>query len=117
MRVALKQKSVTGLLQCYRLELDARSSRVCHPERSEAQSKDPVEVTFKVASRDPSTSLGMTRCFATTERRLQRIKLLAWAVFSVKVRLPLWRKPRGLTATNASATQCRNTLRCALSSK
>jgi hypothetical protein len=32
----------------------------CHPERSEAESKDPVEVSLKVASRDPSTSLGMT---------------------------------------------------------
>jgi hypothetical protein len=32
----------------------------CHPERSEAESKDPVEVTLKVMRRDPSTSLGMT---------------------------------------------------------
>jgi hypothetical protein len=31
-----------------------------HPERSQAESKDPVEVTFKVLGRDPSTSLGMT---------------------------------------------------------
>jgi (E)-4-hydroxy-3-methylbut-2-enyl-diphosphate synthase len=31
-----------------------------HPERSEAESKDPVEVTLKVMPRDPSTSLGMT---------------------------------------------------------
>jgi hypothetical protein len=31
-----------------------------HPERSEAESKDPVEVTLKITHRDPSTSLGMT---------------------------------------------------------
>jgi (E)-4-hydroxy-3-methylbut-2-enyl-diphosphate synthase len=31
-----------------------------HPEGSEAESKDPAEVTLKVAQRDPSTSLGMT---------------------------------------------------------
>jgi hypothetical protein len=30
-----------------------------HPERSEAKSKDPVEVAFKITKRDPSTSLGM----------------------------------------------------------
>jgi DNA ligase 1 len=32
----------------------------CHPERSEAESKHPVEVSLTVAPRDPSTSLGMT---------------------------------------------------------
>src|SRR5436190_24087947 len=32
----------------------------CHPERSEAKSKDPVGVALKIAHRDPSTSLGMT---------------------------------------------------------
>src|SRR6476660_3967270 len=32
----------------------------CHPERSAAESKDPAEVTLKVAQRDPSTALGMT---------------------------------------------------------
>jgi hypothetical protein len=32
----------------------------CHPERSAAKSKDPVEVNFEIAPRDPSTSLGMT---------------------------------------------------------
>jgi len=32
----------------------------CHPEQSEAESKDPAEVTLKVSRRDPSTTLGMT---------------------------------------------------------
>jgi hypothetical protein len=32
----------------------------CHPERSAAKSKDPVELTLKLSLRDPSTSLGMT---------------------------------------------------------
>ena len=32
----------------------------CHPERSPAEPKDPVEVSVKVTPRDPSTSLGMT---------------------------------------------------------
>ena len=36
-----------------------------HPERSEAKSKDPAEVTLKLTPRDPSTSLGMTD-FLTT---------------------------------------------------
>jgi (E)-4-hydroxy-3-methylbut-2-enyl-diphosphate synthase len=31
-----------------------------HPERSEAQSKDPADGTLKLPRRDPSTSLGMT---------------------------------------------------------
>ena len=31
-----------------------------HPERSEAEPKDPGEVTLKTTQRDPSTSLGMT---------------------------------------------------------
>src|SRR5437870_3548043 len=31
-----------------------------HPERSAAEPREPVEVTSKVSSRDPSTSLGMT---------------------------------------------------------
>jgi hypothetical protein len=35
--------------------------KVCrHSERSEAKLRDPVEVSFKVKLRDPSTSLGMT---------------------------------------------------------
>ena len=45
---------------------------MCHPERSEAESKDPVEITLKLAQRDPSqpshkatarqaTSLDMTK--------------------------------------------------------
>src|SRR4029077_9809765 len=33
--------------------------RACHPERSEAKSKDPAEV-LRVSQRDSSTSLGMT---------------------------------------------------------
>jgi hypothetical protein len=33
-----------------------------HPERSEAESKDPEDVPLKKAPRDPSTSLGMTNC-------------------------------------------------------
>jgi hypothetical protein len=37
-----------------------------HPDRNEAQLRDPVEGAFKVAHRDPSTSLGMT---AGEERR------------------------------------------------
>jgi hypothetical protein len=32
---------------------------LCHPERSEAESKDPVALSF-VLLRDSSTSLGMT---------------------------------------------------------
>jgi (E)-4-hydroxy-3-methylbut-2-enyl-diphosphate synthase len=36
-----------------------------HPERSQAESKDPVEATLKEAQRDPSASLGMTD-FLTT---------------------------------------------------
>src|SRR5947207_650144 len=32
-----------------------------HPERSVAESKDPVELTLNITHRDPSTSLGMTR--------------------------------------------------------
>jgi hypothetical protein len=35
-----------------------------HPERSEATSRDPVEITFKVPQRDPSASLGMTLLIA-----------------------------------------------------
>jgi hypothetical protein len=31
-----------------------------HPERSEAESREPAEVTSKLSSRDPSTPLGMT---------------------------------------------------------
>jgi hypothetical protein len=31
-----------------------------HPERSPAESKDPVGITFKIAPRDPSISLAMT---------------------------------------------------------
>ena len=38
----------------------ARLRQYCHPERSAAESKDPVEMTLKVTLRDPSTALGMT---------------------------------------------------------
>ncbi len=31
--------------------------RLCHPERSEAQSRDPLEIACQVTPRDPSTSL------------------------------------------------------------
>src|SRR5205085_117827 len=40
---------------------DAIVSPACHPERSEAQSRDLVVETVLATSRDPSTSLRMTR--------------------------------------------------------
>src|SRR6059058_6297224 len=42
------------------LKRGAAASSNGHPERSEAQSRDPAEVTSKVSPRDSSTSLGMT---------------------------------------------------------
>jgi (E)-4-hydroxy-3-methylbut-2-enyl-diphosphate synthase len=38
---------------------------VRHPERSKAESKDPVDATFRLTPRDPSTSLGMTDVLTT----------------------------------------------------
>ncbi len=41
--------------------LPERLAHFRHPERSEAQPRDPVEVTVKLSPPDPSTALGMTR--------------------------------------------------------
>ena len=42
------------------LKRGAARNNDSHPERNEAKSKDPVEISSKVSPRDPSTSLGMT---------------------------------------------------------
>jgi ribonuclease PH len=51
--LALGRKGISQLIVAQRTILG-------HPEWSEAESKDPGEVTLKVSRRDPSTSLGMT---------------------------------------------------------
>jgi hypothetical protein len=40
-----------------------------HSERSVAESKDPVEVAFKVARRDPSVRAGLASSLGMTELR------------------------------------------------
>ena len=55
------QHGVFGMgLANIELKRGAAPSQKGHPERSEAKSRDPVEVTSKVSPRDSSTSLGMT---------------------------------------------------------
>src|SRR5438128_5355774 len=59
--------------------------RACHPERSEAESKDPAELQ-SVVPRDSSTSLGMTegRCQMTFRCYLSAVKNLGvWIVMAL----------------------------------
>jgi hypothetical protein len=56
----LQRIAATGTRRLNR-RLETAPLLFCHPERSAAESKDPVDVTLRVSRRDPSASLGMTR--------------------------------------------------------